>query len=753
MAKQRIIAYYMHESEAAAAAEIMQNAQPTESFMIGDVEEADLPRLKAAGCIVQNLDEPERPALIESPAAAVRSAGPGPGVGRRPLGGPEISLAFSGARPNYYRLALAGPLLEQWRTELDRLGVRIVSSLPGFAITARIDPPQLGAVADLPFVRSVELHEGNESRPRERDLALLREYARTGVRAMITYDVVLREEDALSTVQSWLAQQHVEVAAAGGNKIRIYLPEDSPLLGELADMPEVAHVEAYIAPKLYNDEARILLGIQQTNSGVALLQEGGGQIVAVADTGLDDAHPDIAAARVVGIVALGRPGNHSDPHGHGTHVAGSVLGDGTASGGQFRGAAPQAKLFFQSLLDAQGGLGGLPFRLQDLFDEAYKKGARIHNNSWGAATSSVYRVSSNEVDDFVHTHKDMLIVISAGNEGTAADPTPPSKRNAKTGCVDWLSIGSPATAKNALTVGASQSKRTSGGLSTLKYGGAWPQDFPDPPIKDELISGNPESLAAFSSRGPCDTYRIKPDVAAPGTDIVSCKSRLAPTRNFWGPHTSSDYAYMGGTSMSAPLVSGCAALVREYYVKDRGTAEPSAALIRATIVNGTRWLSGTPAIADHPNTPNYHQGFGCVDMSRTIPNTARPGMKLEFFDNWRQPATHFSATGQRRRFDVTVGAGQPLRICMAYTDPPGPGLNNNLNLLLQDPTGKKWMGNEQLPMSLNIRDPTNNVEVIRIENPPAGVYLIQITATNLLHPPQDVALVLTGDVSALVRIS
>jgi hypothetical protein len=210
---------------------------------------------------------------------------------------------------------------------------------------------------------------------------------------------------------------------------------------------------------------------------------------------------------------------------------------------------------------------------------------------------------------------------------------------------------------------------------------------------------------------------------------------------------------MGGTSMSAPLAAGCAALVREYYVKDRNTAEPSAALIRATIMNGTRWLSANPAIADHTNTPNYHQGFGCIDMSRTIPNSMNAGMKLEFFDNWRQPATHLSATGQRRRFQVTVGAGESLRICMAYTDAPGPGLNNNLNLLLEDPTGKKWMGNEQAPMSLNIPDPTNNVEIIRIDNPPSGVYLIQITASNLLRPPQDFALVVTGDVSAFVRIS
>jgi len=752
MARQRIIAFYMHESEAAAASSLMHNAQATEGFMMGEVEEEDLPRLEAAGIIVQKLDQAERVLLTEPRATRILDVG---GLRAMAAGVEFASLpptrAFDPNRPNYYRVTLAGPLLEQWRVELDGLGVRIVDSLPDFGMTVRIDPPQVAAVARLPFVRAVELHEAEESRPREVEMAALRESARTGIRAMITYDVVLREEAGSLAVRQWLGERRVEIAAFGGNKIRIYLPEDSPVFAELTGLPEVAQVEPYIAPQLHNDEARVLMGVQSANPGAGLAEEGDGQIVAVADTGLDDTHPDIGAGRRIGIVARGRPGDHSDPHGHGTHVSGSILGDARASAGQFRGTAPKAKLFFQSLLDAQGGLGGLPFRLQDLFDEAYRQGARIHNNSWGAATASTYRVNSSEVDDFVQTHKDMLIVISAGNEGTASDPIV-GARNAQRGNVDWLSVGSPATSKNALTVGASQTDRTTGGLSGLKYGAAWPKNFSDPPVAGESISGDPESMAAFSSRGPCDDYRIKPDVVAPGTDIVSCKSSLAPLRNFWGPHANANYAYMGGTSMAAPLVAGCAALVREYYAKTRTTSEPSAALVKATIINGTRRLSAPSSIADHPDTPNYHQGFGCVDMAHTIPNPTQPGLKLEFFDNWQQPQTQFRTTGERRRFQVTVGAGQPLRICLAYTDPPSRALQNNLNLLLQDPTGKKWMGNEQVPMSLHIPDPTNNVEIIRIAAPPAGVYLIQVTATNLLRPPQDFALVVTGDISNFVKI-
>lgn len=81
-----------------------------------------------------------------------------------------------------------------------------------------------------------------------------------------------------------------------------------------------------------------------------------------------------------------------------------------ASSGAFRGAAPAAKIVFQSLLDSQGGLGGLPLDLRDLFDEAYKYGAKIHNNSWGANTQSTYTANAEEVDEYVAQQRDMLVV-------------------------------------------------------------------------------------------------------------------------------------------------------------------------------------------------------------------------------------------------------------------------------------------------------------------------------------------------------
>ena len=742
MAKQRVIAHFMHEAEEAAALEKMTNVQRTESYVLGEINKGDIAALRKKGLIVQelgDLGEPETPgkdiepipgAKLHRAVTEATSKAPRPAVDR--------------TKPNYYLIALKGPLLEDWRQELQGLRVSLLEYVPHGNYTAKLTSRQVKKVQALPFVSTVRIYSPEDTGPTSAKGPV--QGPITGLVKMITYDLRLHQPKDLDQVLSWLEQQGVSIAGASGRKVRLYLPAGSPLLDAIAALPEVAALEEYIQPTLHNGVARELLGIDRPNppnSGGSLTQTGEGQIVAVADTGLDNKHPDFAG-RIVGLVARGRPPfNATDPHGHGTHVAGSVLGDGSASGGLIRGTAPGAKLYFQSLLDAEGGLGGLPLDLNDLFQQAYRAGARIHNNSWGAATNSMYTTNSIEVDEFVAKRRDMLVVISAGNEGQAAVCL-----QSQPGFVDWLSIGSPASSKNALTVGASRSSRSSGGYAGLTYGQAWPGEFPDPPIANENISGNSEGLAAFSSRGPCDDRRIKPDVVAPGTDIASVKSSLAPLQNFWGPYPGNpQYAFMGGTSMSAPLVSGCAALLREYYVKTL-KHKPSAALLKATLINCTRWLSAADAVADHASLPNYHQGFGCIYLPWAIPNPGQPELKLEFIDTWKTKALQFTRSGQRFRFRISVGHETWLRICLAWTDLPARALQNNLNMFVEHvPTKQKWMGNADLPLGLKIPDPDNNVEVVRLDHPAPGEYIIQISATNLLKGPQDFALVMTGALS------
>jgi len=741
MAKKRIIAHCMHEDEMGAAQEVIVGGETTESFVMGEIDVKDIKGLQDKGVIVQILeDKPEadRPGGGSGPLSGALRRGIRSDVS---FGAGAVSSPTPPPGDAVYLIGLKGPLLENWKSKIKALNVKLLEYVPHYKYTAKLSLGQVDVLNSLPFVSAVRLYEQEDRGPfffKEASVPSPPSSA-VGYR-MITYDVRLYTEEDLDAVLGLLKEMGVSVAGGKRRKIRLYLIEESPLYKDIRAMPEVASIDVYVEPKLFNDKARELMGITNHggNPGLLIDETGEGQIVGVADTGLDEGHPDFQG-RMAGVVALGRPNDASDSHGHGTHVAGSVLGDGAASGGKLCGAAPGASLFFQSLLDANGGLGGLPLNLWDLFEEAYQAGARVHNNSWGSATHSMYTLNSMEVDEFVAERRDMLLVISAGNEGSASNPS-----HSQPGFVDWLSIGSPASSKNALTVGASRSNRTEGGYSNLTYGQAWPDDFPDAPIKDDQISGESERLAAFSSRGPCVDHRIKPDVVAPGTDIASAKSSRAPLRHFWGAYPGNGkYAFMGGTSMAAPLTSGCAALVREFYVKKRNH-NPSAALVKATLINGARWLTGQDAVADHDKMPNFHQGFGCIYMPWSIPNPSEPDLVLEFLDTW-QGTEKFDRSGQRLRYIFSISGGPRLRICLAWTDPPARGLQNNLNLFIQNlQSEQKWMGNEDLPLSLTIPDSDNNVEVVRLEAPQAGEYMIQVSASNLLKGPQDFALVITG---------
>ena len=178
-------------------------------------------------------------------------------------------------------------------------------------------------------------------------------------------------------------------------------------------------------------------------------------------------------------------------NGHGTHVAGSVLGDGTHSNGAIIGVAPEAHLLFHAW-EQNGCFGcGIPNNLVDMLDLAEENGSRIHTNSWGSDVNGVYTTSSAQIDQGTRKHDDIVVLIAAGNAGEDVSPND--------GEIDLDSLGSPSTAKNSITIGASENYRP-------MYGGG-----------ADNISG----MAGFSSRGPTDDGRTKPDFVAPGTYILS----------------------------------------------------------------------------------------------------------------------------------------------------------------------------------------------------------------------------------------
>lgn len=809
MAKCRIKAYFMHEHEHAAAQEAVNTGVVTEvewtpSFVMGVVDEnrvksltekglvvsvveevvpagdADLPKADARVLLARSAPRPAAFGFAESPARMI-----GRPKGRSlPVtiegGGPKTKILSSDRRrPQFYVVRFHGPITEQRRKDLGKLRVTLLERLTRNKYTVKLKPSEVEPLAALPFVDTLRLYtEADTLRVRAAaDVALDAKTPATGstgrrrkavkkakraikplrkagkpeeTERIGLYTVRMHLAKDTAAVAKWLAGRKRKPLWARGDQFQVALAENSKILTDLAKRPEVAVVEQVESPRLYGERARILLGLAPKNSKLGL--EGEGEIIGVADTGIDVTHVDLKN-HIAGLSAWGRKNNVTDPEGHGTHVAGCAVGDGSASGGQIMGAAPRAKVFFQSILDDQGALGGLPDDIEELLKEAYDQGARIHNNSWGAFSFARYSSTSLGVDRFVAAHPDMLVVIAAGNDGIGVPREPGAKMSAKNGFIDWPCVAAPATAKNGLTVGASRNARDAGGYASLTWNEAWPERYPHPPISQERISGNDQCLAAFSSRGPCDDLRIKPDVVAPGTDIAAARSKDAPLYKFWGAYPKSkQYGYMGGTSMAAPYVAGCAALVREWYRKKRGWATPSAALLKATLINGTQRLTGQDATAELEGDPNFHQGFGRIDMSSTVPSPLAPKLKLAFVDNWKDGKQAFTKTGDGFRYRLKVGNALPLRFCLSWTDPAARGLQNSLILLVDNADQTKWVGNAQAAVLLNVaggpRDPNNNVQVVRIEKPKPGDYTIAISASMLLVSPQPFALVVTGDLQS-----
>ncbi|UVS79035.1 S8 family serine peptidase [Actinokineospora sp. UTMC 2448] len=512
------------------------------------------------------------------------------------------------------------------------------------------------------------------------------------------------------------------------------------------------------------------------------------------------AHPDIPVARVKAI----RPWAGADAancydvqpdgaqdvdSGHGTHVAVSAVGDGMADG-RGKAAAHSARLVFQAVEDyvdiigacAQQGypdgyyLFGIPTDLGLLFQQAYDEGARIHANSWGADEAGAYTEDSRLADKFANEHRDMLITFSAGNAGVDLNAD---------GVVDNDSIGAPGTAKNVLTVGASevntlapqcdrnltyqaqnQAERTTMGNRSCNQAGGnnviptwgdwWGSSFPANPIRSDRQTGNHQQIAAFSSRGPTDDGRIKPDVVAPGSWVLSGysdkhqqqydgtsvnpKTRVHQHDGYGFP-LNDDYKYFSGTSMSNPLAAGGAAVVRDFYKKN-WAVDASGALVKATMVNSATDLLDENNDGSNDNDlpiPNAHEGWGLVNLEKATAGTAR------FLDE-----TVPVSTGgvHETRYSIRGGSG-PLKITMGYADKEAAttaavSLVNDLNLIVQSPSGITYFGNRfsgGWSTAGGSPDQRNNVENVFIPNPEAGEWIVRVTGSNVPSGPQRFALV------------
>jgi subtilisin family serine protease len=641
---------------------------------------------------------------------------------------------------DYLLVQTKGPLSKEQRAALEKTGAKILEFVPQDTYVCHYPGTDLKKVRALPFVswvntylRGFKINPALISKPDTRSA-----HGLLGARAAVAgaldrkpnlVDIVLHRGAPAAKVRAKIATaagldtDDIEIT---GNKVRVTVP--TRFLPKLAEIDEVRSVEQVSPKKLQNDVARGILRVGLPLADTTVL-EGAGQVVAVCDTGLDkgsttNVHPAFKG-RVAKLYALGRPGKKNDPNGHGTHVAGSVLGDGDSLtlGLKVRGTAPKAKLVLQSILDSSGGLDGIPADLRMLFQKPYTTDkARVHSNSWSNITGDgEYNSECHELDDFVWNHRDMVICFAAGNEGVDSDAN---------GLVNANSIKPPSTAKNCITIGATENHRPT---MTPTYGSSFPGDFPANPISTDRMANNPEGMVAFSSRGPTLDQRIKPDVVAPGTFILSARSRDS-SNDGWGASADSLYFFEGGTSMATPLVAGCAAVLREFAIKQKGIKKPSAALIKALLINGAHSLGGQYIPSEAGVIPNVNQGFGRVDVAAIVGPFGPNGQLMI------QDEAGALDTGEEQKVTVSVPVGATsLKVTLVWTDPPGEGLQNDLDLIVSSARGSERHGNQST--NATAFDRTNNVEQVVWDHPSSGQTDIRVRAFRIAQFPQSYALV------------
>ncbi|MBV9791828.1 MAG: S8 family serine peptidase, partial [Chloroflexi bacterium] len=389
-----------------------------------------------------------------------------PTRGEAPAIPPGLARAgYAEGERGYYIVQFAGPVEQAWKDQVSAAGGELLEYIPDFAFKVRMNPAFARRVAQLSNVAWVGVFQPAYKLSPELKRNSPNLYA---VR-------VERGADAGQAAAA-IARTNAQVLGRQGNYLLV--GADSAQLDALAQVVDVAWVENFLLPEKHDQYGAG--GIMGSNTANALGYDGSTQTVAVADTGIGGgtaatAHPDIPSSRVTAVYnwpgttdscfqTIVDDGAQDVDSGHGTHVAGSVLSDGDASGNN-KGTAPAAKLVFQatenwvrtsSLCKNFYGylddyyLTGLPLDLRQLFQQAYSAGARIHANSWGSAAAGDYTANSANADDFIWNNRDMTITFSAGNEGTDANAN---------GVIDNDSTGSPATAKNVITIGASENDR------------------------------------------------------------------------------------------------------------------------------------------------------------------------------------------------------------------------------------------------------------------------------------------------------
>ena len=656
-------------------------------------------------------------------------------------------LATKGRSPGAHALAVVqfeGPIKDAWLDRLRSTGVRVVSYMAANAYLVSgtfEDLERLSAMtaSDPAFRALVELRPGDKLGAGIRGTGQQRFAIQTlsgadGAGARGEVDRAGRELRAASSLGPYRTQ---------------YAMLDVSDATAIASDPGVVSVQPAPEPELFDERqdqivADALSGsdpLVPTGPGYLAFYTGLGLgtttfpfVVDVTDSGFDKGSTDADTqadfhqggvlanpSRVAYALDYTVDPDAKDCGGHGT-INASIIGgfnDGTGAtvedAGGFNyglGVAPYARVGGSKIFNCAGSFS-LAGTIAAEQSAAYAEGARIANHSWGAATGGAYTADSQAFDALVRDaqagvggNQQMVEVVAGGNAG----PGPNTVINL-------------ATAKNVIAVGATE---------TVHGSGVTPN--PDGCTVANTGADDAHDMATFSSRGPTDDGRTKPDIVGPGTHITGAQSHATGYSGIGVcdstfPTGGTLYNRSSGTSHSTPLVSGMAAIFREWFRQNRGggTAVPSPALTKAAMANAARDIGGGEGVGG--TVPGLSQGWGLGNLARLLDGGPR------FFSDQQ---TTFTNTGDTsKRVFAVQDPSKPVRVTLAWTDAPGPTVGNSfvndLDLTVGSSSGafkgNVFSGGVSIPGGA--ADPRNNLEGVYLPAGSSGNFTVTVTAANI----------------------
>lgn len=673
-------------------------------------------------------------------------------------------------------IQFAGPVKPEWRAGLEATGVKIISYIPQNAYLVYGDAKTLAAAQAWASANAFVQWEGayadawkiNPAARITNALGQIRWPGTTAFAIQLVDDAAANSNTLAQVDALKLAPIERESRTLGYHNLFVELPPEK--LSELATNPDVVSIQPYFPRKKFCErQAQIMAGNLTGNvpSGPGYLAwlaskgftqaqfDASGFVVDVSDSGIDNGtqSPNHFGLRLGGTNALasrvvynrveGTPNPGSTLQGcdgHGNLNAHIIGGYDNLSGTPFAdangyhyglGICPFVKLGSSVIFDVTNWTNP---NYNDLAARAYRDGARVSNNSWGADTAGAYDADAQNYDALVRDaqptgsavatagNQGMVFVFAAGNAGANAS-----------GTIVPQSVGSPGTGKNIICVGAAENVQA--------FGGADSSGVPD------SGANSANDVIDFSSRGPCADGRFKPDLCAPGTHISGGVAQAANpsatgtaigcfdgsgvsggVNSFYFPSAGQQfYTASSGTSHSTPGIAGACALLRQYFINQTLTP-PSPAMTKAYLVNSTRYMTGTYA---NDTLPSQAQGMGSVNLG-----TAFDGVSRILRD--QLTVDKFTASGQvRTNTGVIADSAKPFRVTLAWTDAPGSttgnAYNNNLDLVVTV-GGNTYKGNVFTGANSTTggtADAKNNLECVFIPAGVTGPFTVTVTAANL----------------------